>query len=62
MTPQKPPDDKPSLTLVGRPFTAEKLAALFKRLTGKDATPDEMAGLRETCAQLNAKIADKNPE
>jgi hypothetical protein len=54
-TPEQQPDEppKPSLTL----------AELFCWLTGKEATPEEMKGLRETCERINARLngGDQQP-
>jgi hypothetical protein len=57
--PEQPGADKASFALVGRPLTSVKLAALFRRLTGKDPTPEEMADLPAWCERLNAQIAAK---
>jgi len=43
---------KPTLTLLSGPtFTAEDLAALFERLTGRRPSEQEMAEARETLAK-----------
>ena len=38
--------EKPSLTLVSPPITVEKLAALFRKLTGKEPTEADLAEAR----------------
>jgi hypothetical protein len=49
---------KPTLHLLKPPFTAEGLADLFRRLTGREPTPEGMETLRKTCA----KLANKTPK
>jgi hypothetical protein len=43
---------KPTLTLVAPPFTAQKLAALYKKLTGRNPTTEEMERLRQRLAAM----------
>jgi hypothetical protein len=42
---------KPTFTLMSQPFTEEKLIALFKKLTGRDATPAEIEELHQEMAR-----------
>ena len=41
------PERKPEFHLMSPPFTADRIAALFRNLTGKEPTPEELARLRE---------------
>jgi hypothetical protein len=54
---QNDADQKPELTLVKPPFTAEKLAELFEKIKGRPVTEAEMATFREGCAKRNAAKA-----
>ena len=45
----------PEKTLLGKPVTAEKLAAFFKKLKGRDATPEEMEKFKKSAEELAAK-------
>ena len=60
-TPEKPDADKPKpvFCLYKPPFTAEGLAEMFKRLTGRDVTPEGMEKFRKGCAEMAAKDAAK---
>jgi hypothetical protein len=46
--------DKPSLSLT-RTFTAENLAARYKRLTGNGTSPEEMGRLRRKMEEARAR-------
>jgi hypothetical protein len=46
--------EKPVLHLLPKPVTAEDVAQLYRQLTGKQATPEEMERFRQTAAKLNA--------
>jgi hypothetical protein len=54
MTTPPQPDEPPKQSLT--------LAELFCWLTGKEPTPEEMEGLRETCERINARLSGDDPK
>jgi len=60
-TPEKPNDEpaQPTMHLMGPPFTVEKMAEMFRRLTGREPTPEGMEAFRKGCAEIDAKLAAK---
>ncbi len=49
---------KPTLFLLGPPYTAERLAIFYKQLTGKDATEEGMQHLRAAAEHLERAKAE----
>jgi len=60
-TPEKPDADppKPTLHLMRPPFTAEKMAEMWRHLTGKEPTPENMEEFRRSAERMAAKDAAK---
>ena len=54
MTTPEQPDEPPKQSMT--------LAELFCWLTGKEPTPEEMEGLRETCERINARLNADIPD
>lgn len=53
-------DKKPELILLsGQKITGETIAIMFKRLTGKDASPEEIAQTQKKLDEARAKLPDK---
>jgi hypothetical protein len=57
-TPTKPTPTKPELFLTGRRTggpTADDLLALFRKLTGREPSPEDVTYVHEEIAKLTAK-------
>ena len=54
----KPDPSKPKVVLANpRTMTAEDFGRMYRALTGKDATPEEIEELRPMIAELQAQMA-----
>jgi hypothetical protein len=50
--------EKPRLVLLGAPFTAEAIAQLFREMTGRDPSPEDMAEVEALLREHGAQLPD----
>lgn len=53
-----PMSEKPRLVLLGAPFTAEAIAQLFREMTGRDPSPEDMAEVEALLREHGAQLPD----